>query len=216
MVRPTICGMIVEARDQVRSTIFCPLRINASTRLISFSSTYGPFFVDRDIAVLLSSSALPNHAPPWGKKIILVARPPFPPVLGERAGVRGPSVSLSSPPLPRTPVPNDILVSRLVIPCLIAQGRLAPGRLGTGHPDGRLALTAAVRMIARVHSRATHFGSPSSMAAAPGLTEFDIVVFRVARLSDCGHAVGANTAHLTRRKPDQTVVTLLGHELRTR
>ncbi len=48
MVRPTIWGMIVEARDQVRSTVRAPERWTASTRCSSFSSMKGPFFVDLD------------------------------------------------------------------------------------------------------------------------------------------------------------------------
>jgi hypothetical protein len=49
MVRPTIWGMIVEARDQVRSTVREPVRATTSTRFMSFSSTKGPFLVDLDI-----------------------------------------------------------------------------------------------------------------------------------------------------------------------
>src|SRR5690606_12894428 len=48
MVRPTISGMIVEARDQVRMTAREPARCTASTFFMSFSSTYGPFLVERD------------------------------------------------------------------------------------------------------------------------------------------------------------------------
>src|SRR3990172_12060629 len=60
MITPTICGMIVEARDQVRITARWLLHWTASTFFISFSSTYGPFFVERDT----SSYSLLVVAPP--------------------------------------------------------------------------------------------------------------------------------------------------------
>src|SRR5438105_4174269 len=44
MVWPTISGKMVDARDQVRSTSLRPLEFIDTTRRISFSSTYGPFF----------------------------------------------------------------------------------------------------------------------------------------------------------------------------
>ena len=40
--------MIVDARDQVRSTVRADVRWMISTFFISFSSTNGPFFVERD------------------------------------------------------------------------------------------------------------------------------------------------------------------------
>ena len=49
MVWLTICGKIVESRDQVLRTRFSPLRFMVSTRVSSFASTYGPFFNDRDM-----------------------------------------------------------------------------------------------------------------------------------------------------------------------
>jgi hypothetical protein len=48
MVNPTMLGMIIEARDQVRMTTLLLLRTVASTRFASFSSTNGPFFIDLD------------------------------------------------------------------------------------------------------------------------------------------------------------------------
>jgi hypothetical protein len=50
MVWPTICGKMVEARDQVFSTLFSPLAFISSTRFKSLGSQYGPFFNDRDIS----------------------------------------------------------------------------------------------------------------------------------------------------------------------
>jgi hypothetical protein len=53
IVRPTISGMIVEARDHVRMTVRALERATASTFLSSFSSMKGPFFVDRDTSCSL-------------------------------------------------------------------------------------------------------------------------------------------------------------------
>jgi hypothetical protein len=52
MVKPSMSGMIVDARDQVRITTLVVLRRAWSTFLASFSWTNGPFFVDLDIADL--------------------------------------------------------------------------------------------------------------------------------------------------------------------
>src|SRR4051794_41311575 len=46
IVCPTISGKIVEARDQVRTMFLLPDSFIASIRLISRSSTNGPFFDD--------------------------------------------------------------------------------------------------------------------------------------------------------------------------
>jgi hypothetical protein len=42
-------GMMVEARDQVLMTTFCPDRAMLSTFFMSFGSTKGPFLVERDM-----------------------------------------------------------------------------------------------------------------------------------------------------------------------
>src|SRR4030042_2057763 len=60
MVMPTIWGMIVDARDHVRTIVFWPERWIASTLCISLASTNGPFFVGRDKAYPLLLSA-PAH-----------------------------------------------------------------------------------------------------------------------------------------------------------
>src|SRR3990170_2760632 len=57
MVCPTIWGMTVESRDHVLRTVFWPLRLRASILCSSLLSTYGPFFVDRD----MSFPPLDNH-----------------------------------------------------------------------------------------------------------------------------------------------------------
>src|SRR6478672_3241375 len=57
MVWPTICGKMVESRDQVLSTRFSLDRFMISMRASSFASTYGPFFTDRDTLLLLHLAA---------------------------------------------------------------------------------------------------------------------------------------------------------------
>jgi hypothetical protein len=49
IVSPTISGMIIEARDQVRITFRDDARWARRTRIISFSSTNGPFLMERDM-----------------------------------------------------------------------------------------------------------------------------------------------------------------------
>ena len=49
MVNPTISGIIMEARDQVRITVCAPDCWTAATFFISLASTYGPFLTDLDI-----------------------------------------------------------------------------------------------------------------------------------------------------------------------
>jgi len=52
MFNPTIWGRIVDERDQVFITVFCPERITASTFFISLALIAGPFLVDLDISSL--------------------------------------------------------------------------------------------------------------------------------------------------------------------
>src|SRR5579883_1927103 len=49
IVRPTICGTTVEARDHVLIKRLSPPRLMADTFLSRDSCTNGPFFVERDI-----------------------------------------------------------------------------------------------------------------------------------------------------------------------
>jgi len=49
MVRPSMSGMIVEARDQVRMGVLLLLRRAASIFFASLGWTYGPYFTDLDM-----------------------------------------------------------------------------------------------------------------------------------------------------------------------
>src|SRR4051794_25673415 len=111
MMSPTICGITVEARDQVLIVVRWPLRTTASTFFSRWSATNGPFFVDRDIL--------------------------FAPVRGPGSEVQGPSTltldsGLRVPDSLLRPAAHDELVRALVVARAVAERRLAPRRLRTG------------------------------------------------------------------------------------
>ena len=94
----------------------------------------------------------------------------------------------------------------------MAHGGLAPRGLGR-HAGGRLALAAAVRMVARVHDHAAHLGPAAHVASAAGLAEALVLVVEVADLADRGHAAHVDAADLAGGQADLGVVALLGQEL---
>src|SRR5579875_290020 len=109
--------------------------------------------------------------------------------------------------------PHDVLRGRLVAARLVAHRRLAPGRLRLA-AGGRLALAAAVRMVARVHRRAAHVRAPPEPAAPARLPDLDPRVPGVAHLADRGHAGDVNAPHLARGQPQRGPVALFRHQLR--
>ena len=54
IVNPKKSGIIVDARDHVRTVVLEPLRLAASTFFANFSCTNGPFLVERDINSITS------------------------------------------------------------------------------------------------------------------------------------------------------------------
>jgi hypothetical protein len=48
---PIISGTIVDQRDHVFITLFCPERLRATALLSNFWSTAGPFFADLVISI---------------------------------------------------------------------------------------------------------------------------------------------------------------------
>ena len=81
---------------------------------------------------------------------------------------------------------HDKLIGGLLgVSRLIAECGLAPRSAGTGSADRALALTAAVRVVVRVHDGAADGGSPAEVTAAACLTDLDILVVNVADLTDC-------------------------------
>src|SRR5207302_10291633 len=109
--------------------------------------------------------------------------------------------------------PHDVLVRAPVAASLVAHGRLAPRRLRLT-ADGRLALAAAMGMVARVHRRAADVRAPAHMATPPGLAQLDRPVLGVAHLANGGHAGHVDTPHLAGRQTHLRLGPLFRHELR--
>ena len=80
-------------------------------------------------------------------------------------------------------------------------------------PVGRLALAAAVRMVARVHDDAADLGPQAHVAGAPGLAEVLVLVVQVRHLADGCDAVDADPPDLAGRQADLGVVAFLGEQL---
>src|SRR4051812_15877500 len=98
IVCPTISGKIVEARDQVRTMFLLPDSFIASIRLISRSSTNGPFFDD-----LLTSGDPPCRGDGRGRSAC-----PIPCAYGGcacRASAPPPARPGGGPPPPLPPPP---------------------------------------------------------------------------------------------------------------
>src|SRR5438270_8991981 len=151
----------------------------ARTRFISFSSTYGPFLRLRLIG-----------GGPWsrGREV----------ERSRRLVDSGPSTSRLLDLLARyslCALPHDELVRRLTVASLLAHGHLAPLRLRLA-ADRRLALAAAVRVVARVHGRAADRGSEAEVPRAAGLAQADRGVRPVPDLAQRGCALGMGQPHL--------------------
>lgn len=109
---------------------------------------------------------------------------------------------------------HDKLIGGLLgVSRLIAECGLAPRSAGTGSTDRALALTAAVRVVVRVHDGAADGGSPAEVTAAACLTDLDILVVNVANLADCCHAGSGNVSQLARGQTKKGVCAFLSHEL---
>ena len=109
---------------------------------------------------------------------------------------------------------HDKLIGGLLgVSRLIAECGLAPRSAGTGSADRALALTAAVRVVVRVHDGAADGGSPTEVTVAACLTDLNILVVNVADLTDCCHAGGGNVSQLARGQTKKGVCAFLSHEL---
>src|SRR5947207_172402 len=115
---------------------------------------------------------------------------------------------------PSPALPHDELVGVLATPRLLAHGHLAPLGLRLAANRG-FAFATAMRMVARVHSRAAHRRTYAHVARATGLANRDGGVLGVANLAERGHAFDEHAAHFTRRQAYLCPVAFLGHELRT-
>ena len=82
--------------------------------------------------------------------------------------------------------------------------------------DRAATFAAAVRMVYRVHSYAAIRRTNAQPARTTRLADCDVLVVKVADLSDCCAAVDVNFAHFARRHTDCCVNTLFSHELSRR
>src|SRR5687767_4597700 len=116
------------------------------------------------------------------------------------------------PPGPTAPPPpDDHLVGGLVLGARAAF-LLAPGGCRVA-PAGALPLTAAQRVVNRVHRHAPGVGTATLPSGPPRLAQRDEFGLGVADGADGGPAVDRHAAHLGRREPQGGEVALLGHEL---
>src|SRR5215468_4600855 len=175
IVCPSMSGMIVERRDQVLITLLEFLSFCSSTFLSRWSSTNGPFFK------LLGTVTSPLRAS---------AHRSLAPLLGA-ARLRCSLASTASPSA--APAADDHLVALLAAPG--ASLGLAV-RVHRVTATGRLALTATVRVIDRVHGDAAHGRALALPAHAAGLAPVDVGLLGVAHLADRGAAAHVDVADL--------------------
>src|SRR5579871_1345702 len=97
---------------------------------------------------------------------------------------------------------HDPLVGALVVPRLESTSRLTPGchRMPAA---GRLALTATVRMIDRVHGNAAIVRPLAQPARLTCLSMGLVLVFHVADLADGRHALHLHPSHFAGRQFQQ-------------
>jgi hypothetical protein len=68
-------------------------------------------------------------------------------------------------------------------------------------------------MIHRVHGHTAHFGSAPEPARTSRLAQANVFVINISHLADGGLALQQYSPQLSRGQLQQTVTTLLGHEL---
>lgn len=100
----------------------------------------------------------------------------------------------------------------LVSPRLVTTGGLSPGRYRMS-AAARFALTAAMRVIDRIHRNAAHFRTFSHPSAAASLTQRDILVFGIAYLADRCVADHRNLSNLARRHAKLSIFAVFGYDL---
>src|SRR5687768_10568379 len=108
---------------------------------------------------------------------------------------------------------HDLLRRRLaLLSRLVALGRLAPRCHGMPAARG-LPLTAAQRVIDRVHRHAADLGPSAAPARSAGLAERQVLVIEVSDLADRRLALGVHPADLGAREAQQAEAALAGHQL---
>src|SRR3990170_2400800 len=104
------------------------------------------------------------------------------------------------------PAADDVFVRILPPARPRAERRLPPRAARSRQADGRPALAAAVRVVARVHGGAAHLRPAPHQAPAARSPELDLAVLHVAHLADRRHAVREYAPHLAGRQPHEGVV----------
>src|SRR5262245_33021864 len=156
------------------------------------------FSLARFIASTFSSSEVSTNGPFFSDRLIIPAGP------------KGPALhSLFRSSL------NDEPVRVLAPARLVALRRLAPRRHRM--PAARcLPLTAAERVIDRVHRHAAHVWTLAKPAAAPCLADRDVLVVKVADLPDRRHALDIDLANLPGRHTHGGVIAFASDQLHRR
>src|SRR6266536_1455544 len=185
IVCPTISGKIVDVRDQVRIICLLPDSFIRVMRLISRSSTNGPFF-----ELLLNGFS-------YERSDVETSH-------GEKCAAFSPFIL--TPPS----CADDQLVGFLVLAARpLAEGRHAPRGDRVAAALG-LALAATVRVVDGVHRRAAHGRTLTPPAATARLAARDVLVVDVADLAHCRPAGERDAAHLARGQAQDAVALVLG------
>src|SRR6188474_3344330 len=110
---------------------------------------------------------------------------------------------------------DDESIRALGVARLVPLGRDAPRRHRVAAARG-LALTAAERVIDRVHGDAADVRPDAQPAAAAGLADRHVLVVDVADLADRGVALDVDLADFTGRHLHRCVLPFAGHDLDAR
>src|SRR3954468_17257040 len=108
---------------------------------------------------------------------------------------------------------DDVTVGLLALAArAVPDGRHAPGGLRMV-AERRGALAAAVRVVDRIHGRATRLRAHAHVALAAGLADRDVLVVGVADDADGRAALAANQPHLAGGEAQRRHALVLCHEL---
>src|SRR6266704_1415921 len=110
---------------------------------------------------------------------------------------------------------DDHAACALVLARLVALGQHPPGAYGI-LPCRGLSLTAAVRVVDRIHRDAAHGGPHAAPADASGLADRFEAVLLVADLADRRAAIDVHLAYFPRTQPDLCVAAFSCKELHGR
>src|SRR5712691_8161521 len=107
---------------------------------------------------------------------------------------------------------DDHAACALVLAGLVALGQHPPGAYGM-LPCRGLSLTAAMRVVDRIHRDAAHGGPHAAPADASGLADRFQAVLLVADLADGGAAIDVHLTDLARTQPQLRVAALSREQL---